>query len=291
VKEELTWSTGGDEDDGRALAGRRYLLSALSLPCLFLILSVSVLLFFLVLLGPPFALPLWSFLSLSLWCWRWFRQWSHFPLVFHQFFLFCVCVLGTEAKLGTLAFCSFLFLVWAFGPPSLGTPGLFPSVLPSVLFSGLSLSTPYLFPCLFFFVPVFWEETRKTVFSVLLLSIPMVCSLLFFPLFCSMVSLYLLPIYSLVYFSSSLFSEKKQGKQFSILVPPSSFSAIRGFFVPPRFCSSFPPVIPLLFCGLSFSGFYSQRTMSFHPLIAGVMMVASGWTVEEDERCRHRFCV
>jgi len=27
----------------------------------------------------------------------------------------------------------------------------------------LSLSTPYLFPCLFFFVPVLWEETRKTV--------------------------------------------------------------------------------------------------------------------------------
>ena len=38
----LTWSTRGDEDDGGALAGRRYLLSALSLPCLFLILSVSV---------------------------------------------------------------------------------------------------------------------------------------------------------------------------------------------------------------------------------------------------------
>jgi hypothetical protein len=27
----------------------------------------------------------------------------------------------------------------------------------------LSLSTPYLIPCLFFFVPVLWEETRKTV--------------------------------------------------------------------------------------------------------------------------------
>jgi hypothetical protein len=77
--------------------------------------------------------------------------------------LFCVWVLGMKAKLGTLAFCSFLFLVYAFSPPSLGTPGLFPFVLPSVLFSGLSLSTPYLFPYLFFFVPVLWEETRKTV--------------------------------------------------------------------------------------------------------------------------------
>jgi hypothetical protein len=31
--------------------------------------------------------------------------------------------------------------------------------------------------------------------------------------------------------------------------------------------------------------------MPFHPLIAGVMVAAGGWTVEEDEQCRHRFCV
>ena len=47
-------STRGDEDDGGALAGRRYLLSALSLPCLFLILSVSVLLFHQVIISPVF---------------------------------------------------------------------------------------------------------------------------------------------------------------------------------------------------------------------------------------------
>jgi len=40
---------------------------------------------------------------------------------------------------------------------------LFPFVPPSVLFCGLSLSTPYLFPCLFSFVPILREETRKTV--------------------------------------------------------------------------------------------------------------------------------
>jgi len=47
----------------------------------------------------------------------------------------------------------------------------------------------------------------------------------------------------------------------------------------PRFCPS------LFFCGLSFSGFCSQRTIPFHPLIAGVMVAVGGWTVEEDEQC------
>jgi len=112
---------------------------------------------------------------------------------FTSFFLFCVCVLGTNAKLGMLAFCSFLFLVCAFGPPSLGTPGLFPFVLPSIF--------------------VLWS------LSIYSLSIP------------------------LFYFSSSLFSEKEQGKQFAILVRPLSlFSAVRGFFSPVlplfRLCSS-----------------------------------------------------
>jgi len=36
-------------------------------------------------------------------------------------FVHFVCILGTKAKPGTLAFCSFLFLACAFGPPSLGT--------------------------------------------------------------------------------------------------------------------------------------------------------------------------
>jgi hypothetical protein len=49
---------------------------------------------------------------------------------------------------------------------------------------------------------------------------------------------------------------------------PTFFSASPGFFVLPL-ASSF-------FCGLSFSGFYSQRTMPFHPLIAGVMVAAGG---------------
>ena len=52
------------EDDGGALAGRRYLLFALSLPCLFLSLSISVLLFFLVLLCPCAFVFLSSSLSL-----------------------------------------------------------------------------------------------------------------------------------------------------------------------------------------------------------------------------------
>jgi len=39
----------------------------------------------------------------------------------------------------------------------------------------------------------------------------------------------------------------------------------------PWFCFCLP-----LTCGLSFSSFYSQRTMLFHPLIAGVMVVAGG---------------
>jgi hypothetical protein len=30
------------------------------------------------------------------------------------------------------------------------------------------------------------------------------------------------------------------------------------------------------FGGLSFSGFYGQRTMPFHPLIAGVMVALGG---------------
>jgi hypothetical protein len=69
----------------------------------------------------------------------------------------------------------------------------------------------------------------KTNVGLILLSVSLlVCSLLFLPLFCSLVSLCLLPIYSPVYFPSSLFSEKKQGKQFAILVRPlSSFSAVR----------------------------------------------------------------
>ena len=45
-------------------------------------------------------------------------------------------------------------------------------------------------------------------------------------------------------------------------------------FSPPRFCPSLYCIF--FFCGLSFSGFYSQRTMPFHPLIAGVMVVAGG---------------
>ena len=131
-------------------------------------------------------------------------------------FVHFVCVLGTKAKLGTLAFYSFLFLVCAFGPPSLGTPGLFPFlVLPSVLFSALSF--------------------------------------------------YLLPVYPPVYFSSSLLSEKKQGKKvcYFWFVLLSLFSAVHGFFSPPF---RFP-------CDLSFFGFYSQRTIRFfQPLIAGVMV-------------------
>ena len=45
---------------------------------------------------------------------------SSFPACFFSSSSF-VCVLGTKAKLGTLAFCSFRFLACAFGPPSLGT--------------------------------------------------------------------------------------------------------------------------------------------------------------------------
>jgi hypothetical protein len=88
-------------------------------------------------------------------------------------------------------------------------------------------------------------------------------------------SLYLFPIYSPVYFSSSLFSEKKQGKQFLF------WSVLSPCFLPfVAFLLSLPlspSVLPLpFFCGLSFSGFYSQRTMLFHPLIAGVMVVVGG---------------
>jgi len=43
--------------------------------------------------------------------------------------------------------------------------------------------------------------------------------------------------------------------------------------------------LPSFFCGFSFFGFYSQRTMPFHPLIAGIMVAAGGWTVEGDEQC------
>ena len=107
----------------------------------------------------------------------------------------------------------------------------------------------------------------KTNVGLILLSVSLlVCSLLFLPLFCSLVSLCLLPIYSPVYFPSSLFSEKKQGKQFAILVRPlSSFSAVRlcllvFFSVLPLFSSS----SPLFFSSLCFL-FPAVRELFFRP--------------------------
>lgn len=100
-------------------------------------------------------------------------------LFFLSSFVHFVFVLGTKAKPRTLAFCSFLFLACAFGPPALGT----------------------------------------------------LC-------FCSLLSLYLLPVYPPVYFSSSLSPEKKQ--KFAILVRSSVlvFCCLWLFFFSPS--SVFP---------------------------------------------------
>jgi hypothetical protein len=55
------------------------------------------------------------------------------------------------------------------------------------------------------------------------------------------------------------------------------FSASPGFFRSLFWVSSGFSVMPSPFpCGLSFSGFYSQKTMPFHPLIAGVMVAVGG---------------
>jgi hypothetical protein len=80
-------------------------------------LSVSCVLYFL-----PFVAP-----SLSPLFFSWFRD--PLSLVFSLslslstvfYFVHFVCILGTKAKLGTLAFCSFLFLVCVFGPLSPGS--------------------------------------------------------------------------------------------------------------------------------------------------------------------------
>jgi len=93
------------------------------------------------------------------------------------------------------------------------TPCLFPFVPPSVLFSGLSLSTPYLFPCLFSFVPVLQEETRKIVCysgssSVFIFCRSSVSWFFFFqfslcfllPLHCFFVSVFLVPCRSWPFF-------------------------------------------------------------------------------------------
>jgi hypothetical protein len=55
---------------------------------------------------------------------------------------------------------------------------------------------------------------------------------------------------------------------------PGSVSLLVFFGIP----LFFSPLGTALFpsCGLSFSGFYSQRTMSFHPLITGVMVAVGG---------------
>ena len=65
------------------------------------------------------------------------------------YFVHFVCVLGTKAKLGALAFCSFLFLVCAFDPLS---PGFFFCVLAFFLWFFVPFSVPNLlsFPQFFF---------------------------------------------------------------------------------------------------------------------------------------------
>ena len=72
-----------------------------------------MLLFFLVLLCPP-LLSLSGPSSLSLRCWRWLRQWSHFPLVFHQFFFVLRLRSGDESKGGNAGFLLFPFLSLCF---------------------------------------------------------------------------------------------------------------------------------------------------------------------------------
>jgi hypothetical protein len=55
---------------------------------------------------------------------------------------------------------------------------------------------------------------------------------------------------------------------------PGSVSVVVFFGIPLSFSPLGSALLPS--CGLLFSGFYSQRTISFHSLIAGVMVVVGG---------------
>jgi len=131
----FTWSAGSDEDDGEALS---------------------------VWSGDTIWVPVSTFPSffwLYSFCFWWFEvvkletnaqadQYFQF-LCFLLFTLFAFWGQKQSWERWLFALSSFFF-VCVFGLPALGTPGLFPFlVLPSVLFSGLSLSTLCLFPCFF----------------------------------------------------------------------------------------------------------------------------------------------
>jgi hypothetical protein len=89
--------------------------------------------------------------GLKWWSWRLMPRLIN-TFSFSVFFCSLCLRSGDKSKAGNAGFLlsPLFFFVCVFGLPALGTPGLFPFlVLPSVLFSGLSLSTLCLFPCFF----------------------------------------------------------------------------------------------------------------------------------------------